>query len=221
MRPSLTLRGCSVKPPQPGEIVTKHLIEGLKRFRAERFPQFREHYERLVAEGQKPGALFIGCSDSRVVPDTLMGTRPGELFIVRNVGNFVPPYEMDSSYHGVSAGIEFAVMVLGVRDIIVCGHSHCGAVRALYNPPDPATPHINRWLQLGMDARVDGDVSEDMLRRTEQRSVLLQLSRLMSFEVVRERVQAGTIALHAWHYIIESGTVLIADLQTGEFSPAG
>ncbi|HSJ08633.1 MAG TPA: carbonic anhydrase [Longimicrobiales bacterium] len=199
----------------------KDLIEGLKRFRTERFPHFREHYERLVSEGQHPRALFIGCCDSRVVPDALMDTRPGELFIVRNVGNFVPPYEEAGGLHGVSAAIEFAVVVLGVSDIIVCGHSHCGAIRSLYELRDPATPHINNWLSLGMDARVEGDVGEDMLRRTEQRSVLLQLSRLLTFEVVRERVESGSIALHGWHYIIESGTVLIADLETGEFHPAG
>jgi len=201
--------------------LTKRLIEGLARFRRERFPQFREHYERLVEEGQNPAALFIGCSDSRVVPDMVTDTGPGELFIVRNVGNFVPPFEVDSSHHGVSAGIEFAVMVLGVSDIIVCGHSHCGAIQALYNPPNPATPHINRWLQLGMEARVDGVPDEATLRATEQRSVLLQLSRLLTFDVVRERVEDGRIALHGWHYIIETGTVLIADLATGEFRPAG
>lgn len=201
--------------------MSKDLIEGLKRFRAERFPKFRDHYQRLVAEGQHPRALFIGCCDSRVVPDMLMDTRPGELFIVRNVGNFVPPFEADEGLHGVSAAIEFAVLVLGVSDIIVCGHSHCGAVRALYDRPDPATPHINRWLELGRDARVEGDIDEDMLRRTEQRSVLLQLSRLLTFDVVRERVESGSIALHGWHYIIEDGSVLIADLDTGEFSPAG
>lgn len=197
----------------------RHLIQGLKRFRAEHFPRYREHYERLVAEGQSPSTLYIGCSDSRVVPDMLMGTKPGELFIVRNMGNFVPPFEADAGYHGVSAAIEFAVLYLGVSDVVVCGHSHCGAIRALYNPPDDATPHINRWLELGMDARVDAPLDDAMLRQTEQRSIALQLSRLLTFPMVRERVEDGRLALHGWHYIIERGEVLILDLQREEFVP--
>jgi carbonic anhydrase len=200
--------------------VPKHLIEGLKRFRAEQFPRFREHYARLVAEGQKPGALFIGCCDSRVVPDMLMGTRPGELFIVRNVGNFIPPFEPDYGYHGTSAAIEYSVLQLGVSDIIVCGHSHCGAIRALYDAPNEATPHINRWLELGHEARVeDESMSEDLLRRTEQRSVALQLSRLMTYPMVTERVEQGRLVLHGWHYIIEQGAVLALDVEHGEFLP--
>ena len=201
--------------------MSKELIERLRRFRAEHFPKYREHYERLMAEGQKPSVLFIGCSDSRVVPDKLLGTDAGELFIVRNVGNFVPPFEEDTGYHGVSAGIEFAVSILGVSDIVICGHSHCGAIQALYAPMNPATPHINRWLELGREARVEGVVSAAMLRRTEQRSIALQLERLMTFPVVRERVEAGELALHGWHYIIEEGNVLILDYESGRFVPAG
>jgi carbonic anhydrase len=201
--------------------VSTDLIARLQRFRAEHFPRYREHYQRLIAEGQKPGTLFIGCSDSRVVPDQLLGTSPGELFIVRNVGNFVPPFEDDTGYHGVSAAIEFAVTILGVSDAVVCGHSHCGAVRALYDPPNPATPHINRWLELGREARVHEPIAEEMLRRTEQRSVAVQLERLMTFPVVRERVEAGKLALHGWHYIIEEGSVLILDYESRRFVPAG
>lgn len=198
----------------------RNLIEGLRRFRAEHFPRFREHYERLVAEGQKPGALFIGCSDSRVVPDVLMGTGPGELFIVRNVGNFVPPFEDARGYHGTAAAIEFGVLTLGVSDIIVCGHSHCGAIRALYDPPDPRTPHTNQWLELGRDAEVEGPLDEALLRQTEQRSVALQLSRLMTYPMVRDAVEQNRLALHGWHYIIEEGTVLILDVDRAEFVAA-
>ncbi|MEJ2503022.1 MAG: carbonic anhydrase, partial [Gemmatimonadota bacterium] len=122
----------------------KHLIEGLRRFRAETFPAYRERYEKLVDEGQKPTVLFIGCADSRVVPELLMGTGPGELFIVRNVGAFVPPYDPEVDFHGTAAGIEYAVLVLRVTDIVVCGHSHCGAVQSLYADPDPGAPHIAR-----------------------------------------------------------------------------
>jgi carbonic anhydrase len=202
----------------------EHLIEGLKRFRQETFPAFREHYRRLVEEGQKPTALFIGCSDSRVVPDKLMATDPGQLFIIRNMGAFVPPYDPEQGYHGTSATIEYAVLVLRVTDIIVCGHSHCGAIRATYDPPSEQTPHIQRWLGLGRDARVPGlsgaaALTPDVLRRTEQRAVALQLERLLGYPLVQERVQEGTLALHGWHYIIEEGEVLALDVEREAFVP--
>lgn len=193
------------------------LIEGLKRFRSEYFPQYRDHYRRLVEEGQSPSTLFIGCSDSRVVPDLLTSSMPGELFIVRNVGNLVPPYETGGGYHGVSAGIEFAVLALGVTDIVVCGHTHCGAMRALYSLPLEGSPHVSKWLELATDARVGDEPTEEALRRTEQRSVALQLERLMTFPMVAERVQNGSISLHGWHYVIEEGRVDVLDVEAGEF----
>ncbi len=201
--------------------MSAELIERLRRFRVEHFPRWRDHYRRLVEEGQKPRTLFIGCSDSRVLPDHLLDAGPGDLFIVRNPGAFVPPFEANSGYHGVSAGIEFAVGLLDVSEIVVCGHSHCGAVRALYEPLNPDTPHINRWLELGVEARVDEPVSQAMLRRTEQRCIALQLERLLTFPIVRQRVEAGRLALHGWHYIIEEGTVFLLDLESGRFVPAG
>src|SRR3954447_15728206 len=134
--------------------MSQQLVEGLQRFRRESFPKFREHYQRLVSEGQRPNTLFIGCADSRVVPDLLTSALPGDLFVVRNIGAFVPPFEPDNGFHGTSAGIEFATIVLEVKDIVVCGHSHCGAVRALYTPPREDTPHIARWLELARAARV-------------------------------------------------------------------
>lgn len=209
----------------------EHLIEGLRRFHRETFPRYRDHYRRLVEEGQKPTTLFIGCADSRVVPDMLTGTDPGELFIVRNVGAFVPPFEPDGAFHGTAAGIEYAVLALGVTDIVVCGHSHCGAVQALYAEPNPSTPHITRWLELGQAAKVEelsraadttgGATAPDRetLFRTEQRSVALQLGRLFTYPFVEERVEAGTLFLHGWHYIIEDGRVLALDIEQEAFVP--
>lgn len=196
------------------------LVEGLRRFRAETFPRYREHYERLVAEGQQPTTLFIGCSDSRVVPALLTDSMPGELFVVRNVGNFVPPFEQDTGYHGVSAAIEFAVVVLGVTDVVVCGHSHCGAIRSLYEAPNESTPHINRWLELGRAAMLDGPAGDDLYRQTEQRSIALQLEHLLSFPMVRDRVAAGSLSLHGWHYVIEEGRVDFLDIADGSYRPA-
>ncbi|MFW5952426.1 MAG: carbonic anhydrase [Gemmatimonadota bacterium] len=209
----------------------EHLIEGLRRFRTETFPRYREHYQKLVEEGQKPSTLFIGCSDSRVVPDLLTSTGPGELFIVRNVGALVPPSAPDGAYHGTAAGIEYAVLALNVTDIVVCGHSHCGAMQSLYAPPNPEAPHLARWLELGHPARVEewtraANAADEApvpersdLLRTEQRAVALQLERLMTYPSVAKRVEAGTLALHGWHYIMEEGRVLALDVERQEFVP--
>lgn len=197
----------------------QRLIEGLRRFSRDYFPEFKEHFQRLVAEGQHPATLFIGCSDSRLVPSLLIDAKPGELFMVRNVGNFVPPYEDASGYHGVSAAIEYATIVLNVRNIVVCGHSDCGAIAALYAEPNPDMPHVNKWLELGRPAQLDGPVDRELLRQTEQRSVALQLERLLSFPIVREKVGRGEIKLHGWYYVIEEGKVYSLDLGAGAFEP--
>lgn len=199
----------------------QHLIEGLQRFRRQTFPRYRDHYRRLVEDGQQPSVLFIGCADSRVVPDLLTDTGPGELFLVRNVGAFVPPFEPDGAFHGTAAGIEYAVLNLQVTDIVVCGHSHCGAVRALYDPPGSDSPHLARWLELARDARVGDAPDEDALRRAEQRSIALQVGRLMTYPFVEERVAAGTLSLHGWHYIIEDGRVMVLDVDREAFVPVG
>ena len=197
----------------------QRLVEGLRRFRSECFPQFREHYQRLVAEGQRPSTLFLGCADSRVVPDLLTSALPGDLFVIRNVGSLIPPFEPDAGFHGTSAGIEFATLVLGVKDIVVCGHSHCGAIRALFTPQRADTPHIARWLELARPALVDAELTEANLRRTEMRAVVLQLERLLSYPMVRERVEGGELFLHGWYYVIEEGQVLGLDTASGEFRP--
>jgi carbonic anhydrase len=197
--------------------VPDQLIAGLKRFKREYFPRFREHYERLVAEGQRPSTLFIGCCDSRVVPTLLTDSAPGELFIVRNMGSLVPPFEPDAGYHGTSAAIEFAVLSLGVKDIVVCGHSDCGAIQALYAPSNSATPHISKWLELARPAMLPEAPDPEALRRTERRSIVLQLERLMGYPMVRERVDQGSLCLHGWHYVIEEGTVHILDVGSAQF----
>lgn len=200
-------------------LMPQQLVEGLRRFRSDSFPRFREHYQRLVAEGQKPSTLFLGCADSRVVPDLLTSALPGDLFVIRNVGNLVPPFESDAGFHGTSAGIEFAALVLGVKDIVVCGHSHCGAIRALFSPLRTDAPHITRWLELARPALVEGELTEANLRRTEMRAVVVQVERLLSYPMVRERVERGELALHGWYYVIEEGQVLGLDTASGEFRP--
>lgn len=198
----------------------RELAERLRAFRREHFPRFAGEYRALADEGQHPSILFIGCSDSRLMPQMLLDLRPGEVFMVRNVGNLVPPYEEPSGYHGTSAAIEFAVLALGVRDIVVCGHSHCGAIRALYQAPPEGARHMTRWLELAREAVLPVTESEDALRRVEQRSVLLQLEHLATFPMVRDRVERGALFLHGWHYHIGSGQVLAWDLPRGEFVAA-
>lgn len=225
------------------------LLERLRRFHDHTFPGVQEQFQTLVKDGQHPTILFIGCSDSRLVPYLLTGTGPGELFIVRNVGAFVPPYDGQNEgtcddgrplagYHGTSAAIEFAVLHLKVSRIVVCGHSHCGGIRALYEEPMPEARNLNAWLNLGREAVLpvrlfapevgnasDGSTTDDglrqeVLRRTEQRAIILQLERLMNYPMVRSRVEDKKLSLHGWHYVIEEGEVHVFDVQSGQFLPA-
>lgn len=202
------------------------LIRGLERFRHETFPRYEEHYRDLVARGQRPSTLFIGCSDSRVVPDLLLDAAPGDLFVARNVGAFVPPFEPEAGHNETAAAVEYAVQVLGVSDIVVCAHTHCGAIRGLYAPPEAPAPNLIRWLELSVEARLEGagegeSLAEETLRRTERRSVALQLGRLAEYPMVRERTGDGRLALHGWHYVIEEGRVDVFDVEHGAFRPAG
>jgi len=148
------------------------LLDRLRRFHDDAFPQYREQFQTLVDEGQHPTTLFIGCSDSRLVPYLLTGAGPGELFLVRNVGAFIPPYDGSHGHHGTTAAIEFAVLNLQVRRIVVCGHSHCGAIKAMYGEVSPEAPNLNRWLDLGREALLPMQPGPEVLRRTEQRAVV-------------------------------------------------
>lgn len=197
------------------------LLERLRRFQTDAFPQQRSLFRHLVDDGQHPLTLFIGCSDSRLVPYLLTGAGPGELFLVRNVGAFVPPHDQSQGFHGTAAAIEFAVLNLQVRRIVVCGHSHCGAIRALYGEVPAAAQNLARWLDLGREAALPvAEPGPDVLRRTEQRAIVLQLERLMDYPMVRERVEARTLTLHGWHYVIEDGEVHVFDVGVGAFVPA-
>ncbi|UDF34458.1 UNVERIFIED_ORG: carbonic anhydrase [Shinella sp. XGS7] len=217
------------------------LLERLRRFNTEYFPQYQARFRALVEDGQHPTTLFIGCSDSRVVPYLLTGAGPGELFLVRNVAAFVPPYDgvlcerhdvagvvqvrraADRrwvGHHGTAAAIEFAVLSLEVKHIIVCGHSHCGGIRALYGETPEEALNLRAWLDLGREAMLPLEPGPEVLRRTEERSVLLQLERLMEYPMVRARVERGELSLHGWHYIIEDGQVNVFDVRSGSFVPS-
>ncbi len=216
------------------------LLQRLRRFHDDHFPAVEGQFRSLVQDGQHPKILFIGCSDSRLLPYLLTGAGPGEVFMIRNVGAFVPPhggYLDDAAtgpperggaaepqrwvgYHGTAAAIEYAVLCLGVQRIIVCGHSHCGGIRALYEEIPAQAVHLAAWLALGREAALPVQVTPEALKRTEQRSVVLQLERLMDYPMVRERVEAGRLKLHGWHYVIEDGEVHVFDLRSASFVPA-
>lgn len=197
-----------------------HLLARLRRFHDDFFPDYKDKFKHLVDQGQHPTILFVGCSDSRLVPYMLTGTGPGELFIVRNVGALVPPYSGEYGLHGTTAAIEYAVLNLHVSHIIVCGHSHCGAVRALYEEVHPEAINLKAWLDLAREAALPVQLTPEALRRTEQRSVVLQLERLMAYPMVRQRVERREISLHGWHYVIEDGEVHVFDVKSGSFVPA-
>ncbi|MCF8168338.1 MAG: carbonic anhydrase [Rhodoferax sp.] len=204
----------------PDAATSDELLLRLRRFQSDYFPLHQQRFQDLVAQGQHPKTLFIGCSDSRLVPYLLTRAGPGELFLVRNVGAFIPPYDGKYGLHGTTAAIEYAVLTLHVERIIVCGHSHCGAVRAAYDgAPDEAIA-LRAWLELAQEALLPVVSSPEALRRSEQRVVVLQLERLMAYPMVRREVEAGRLTLHGWYYVIEDGEIHIFDIDHGNFVPA-
>jgi carbonic anhydrase len=175
-----------------------------------------------LASGQDPEALFITCSDSRVVPALLTGARPGDLFELRTAGNIVPVHDAGRS-SSEAATIEFAVETLGVRNIIVCGHSHCGAVTALIRPEIPAPAELRRWLaDTGPheDTRQAADPADgDAVTSAVQRHVLAQMDRLREHPCVAERLEDGRLRVHGWFYEVNTGMVRVHQPSTGKFVP--
>ena len=203
----------------------KEFEKGHESFQKIKFKKSQERFKKLVEEGQNPKALFIGCSDSRVMPALITGSKPGDLFIVRNIGNFVAPFKPDADFHATASAIEYAVSVLGITDIIVCGHSDCGAISALYKEitPTPENIHTIKWLELGENAkRIAKQVclnenKEVLLRYTEKLSVVFQLENLLTYPAVRQGVENETIFLHGWHYDIQNGHIEYYDDENFEF----
>ena len=206
------------------------MIKGNQKFKDIHFPKLEKRFDDLVENGQKPTILFIGCSDSRVVPDLIVDSKPGDMFILRNIGNFVPPYKNDSDFHGSSAAIEYAVSVLGVKDIIICGHSHCGACASLYQDSSdrPQLQHVEKWLELGKKAKEytllaiqDKDDKEHILRTTEKISTKHQLENLLTYPEIYRKVKDGELDIHGWYYKIEDGTIEYYDGESCGFKILG
>lgn len=190
------------------------LFRGIMEFRREEFDRHRELFQELGRK-QKPHTLFIGCSDSRVVPNLITGSAPGELFIVRNVANIVPPYRNTEEFVGTTSAVEYAVLSLGVDTIVVCGHSNCGGCAALNKPAEELAhlPHVRKWLEVSAEVkgRVDrlmtGDTPEEREWLTEQINVLVQMKNLLTYPYVRERYERDELKILGWHYIIETGEI--------------
>ncbi|MFH8384612.1 carbonic anhydrase [Kitasatospora sp. NPDC018058] len=184
----------------------------------------REEFARL-ANGQRPQALFISCSDSRVIPSMFTGARPGDLFELRTAGNIVPRYRAQTGACGVAGSVEFAVQALGVPDIVVCGHSHCGAVQGLMRRQRVAEmPLVGRWLagaghQPGPDETAEPPAPREDLVAVTQQHVLTQIDHLRSYPFVARRLAVGRLRLHAWYYTVETGEVQAWTPASGVFRP--
>lgn len=187
---------------------------------------FRLHEEELLRqlkEGQTPSTLFIGCSDSRFIPDLILKTKPGDLFTIRTAGNFVPFYQAEMN-DGIAATIQYAVEVLQVKHIIVCGHSHCGAIEGLYKDWKPdQMPLVQKWLQYGEPAKklvsstTTSISKEELYNLTGEVSVLYQLENLLTYPFVKKLVEEDKIALHGWYYRMETGDIFYFDPKANHF----
>jgi carbonic anhydrase len=203
----------------------KEFEKGHESFQKVKFKKSEDRFKKLVEEGQNPKALFIGCSDSRVMPALITGSKPGDLFIVRNIGNFVAPFKPDADFHATASAIEYAVSILDISDIIVCGHSDCGAISALYKEitPTPENIHTIKWLELGNEAKrvalsaCESESKEELLRYTEKLSVVFQLENLLTYPAVKQGVENESIFLHGWHYDIKNGHIEYYDDENFEF----
>jgi len=200
---------------------TEKLITGHQRFR-EKFDSESEVFERLAEEGQNPKVLWIGCSDSRVVPELITGADPGELFDVRNIANIVPPAPTIACATG--AAIEYAVLHLHVSHIVVCGHTDCGGIKALETPPSAeAEPHIASWLELAKTARervrARNLPPDEIYLETIKTNVLLQCENLRTYPCVVTAEGSGEISIHAWLYDLQTGQIFEHDGASDTWKP--
>jgi carbonic anhydrase len=208
--------------------VLKRLIEGFVDFRAGYWRENRPLFEKLAREGQQPKVLIVACVDSRVDPGILTSTQPGDIFTIRNVGAIVPPYGPDGRYHGTSAALEFGVRALGVEHIVVLGHALCGGMRALLAEDDALLSQfefLKPWTEImrrAADAVRLGAPELDAVatqKAVEQAAVVVSMGNVLSFPWVREKVEAGTIAIHGWYFDLRTGELSAFDPQEASFAP--
>ncbi|OHC82305.1 MAG: carbonic anhydrase [Sideroxydans sp. RIFOXYD2_FULL_59_7] len=193
-----------------------NLIEGFQRFRERHFERNDSLYQQLVKEGQTPKTLVVACCDSRVDPALVLDCAPGDLFVIRNVANLVPPSENRAGHHGTTAAIEYAIRILAVEHIVVLGHAHCGGINTLVRTGGVSNPdsYMADWMYLAESARASVMAEmphaslDEQLHACEQRAILVSLENLMTFPWVRERVESGVLTLHGWYFDIEHGQLL-------------
>ncbi len=206
------------------------LIEGAERFRREHAPRYRELFDRLARDGQHPHTLFITCADSRVVPGLVTASQPGDLFVVRNVGNIVPPPDHPAGSHSVGAAIEYAVGALGVSQVVVCGHTQCGAMNALLsgNVDPAAMPHLAEWITLLEPVRdavqaaardTDEDDADIGARLAAECNVRIGMENLRRYPAVAARLAAGNLSVHGWMFSIATATITRYDADRDRFVP--
>jgi len=203
----------------------EQLINGYRAFLQGRLRAEQDRYRELAQSGQSPDVMVIGCCDSRCSPEVIFNARPGELFVVRNIANLVPPYAPDTQAHGVSAALEFGVMALKVRHIVVLGHAQCGGVRAFAEDAEPLTPgdFIGNWMKLMAPAaekigpRGNRSMGE-YLTLLEQENVALSLDNLMTFPRLRAMVERGDIVLYGAYFGVATGQLSVRDPVTGKFA---
>ncbi|MFO0995074.1 MAG: carbonic anhydrase [Alphaproteobacteria bacterium] len=200
----------------------ERLVDGFRAFRESYYEANKPLFDALAREGQAPKVMVIGCADSRVDPLLILGAGPGDVFVVRNVANLVPPYAPDGRYHGTSAALEFAVQVLGVEHIVVLGHAQCGGVRALIEGSPVAgkgDDFVGAWMSIAGAAR-DRVAALPVSRRQragEHATVKVSLDNLMTFPWIAERVAGSRLALHGWYFDIETGRLLQLDPSSQSF----
>jgi carbonic anhydrase len=205
----------------------QRLLDGYRAFASERLPTEQTRYRELSVHGQSPEVMVIGCCDSRVSPEVIFDAGPGELFVMRNIANLVPTYQPDSTAHGVSAALEFAVTVLKVKHIVVLGHAQCGGIRAFIDKIEPLTPgdFIGKWMAMFIKP---GEVVEQRAHETmqeftvriEKAAVFRSLENLMTFPFVRNRAERGELQLHGAYFGVAEGTLFVLDRATKEFKSA-
>lgn len=215
------------RPPLP-DTFPDRLAEGYRAFRGLRYPTEEERYRRLAETGQKPQIMIIGCCDSRVSPEVIFDAGPGEIFVVRNVANLVPPYSPDGELHGTSAALEFAVAALKVRHVVVMGHGRCGGIRAALDESEPLTPgdFIGRWMSLvaGEAERIRSDPGvphEHRARALEHAAVRLSIENLKTFPCVSQRMAKGSLRLHGAWFDVSEGELHVLDPRSGRFRVMG
>lgn len=194
------------------------LLKGIVHFKKDDFEKHRSLFSSLSRK-QQPHTLFIGCADSRVVPSLITKTLPGELFIIRNVANMVPPYRLANEYLSTTSAIEYAVQVLEVENIIICGHSNCGGMASLYYESEKPIPHTKKWMELAepVKAQVKAQLPPDdpSAREwlTEQSNVVEQMKHLLTYPFIAERFKDKKLDILGWYYIIETGEVFGYDRE--------